>query len=357
MPIAADSGGTPASAARSPRVTVFIPTYNRAEWLGESITSALAQTYEDFVLVVSDNGSTDETPDVVAAFDDPRLRYVRLERNIGLNSHFNRCYDTAATEYMFLIPDDDRMRPDALERTIPVLDENPTVGLVHGCADLVDGDGEIIAAGHHMSGLEGSAIQTAESFVRSAIDRGYTVHASTALIRTKALERTRLRHEDFPVTDVGLWMRVALSWDIAFLARTLAVVSIHSSAYTADGRGVTHDGYVQHVDVIEKLHEVKLRFLDREDHRFEDEDELRRLAHRARRRDLLDLAGHMTIPERRLLPTARALAGVTRHDPAVALEWRTWRLLGASVLGRRTVERLKHRGIETDRAAAVGGRT
>jgi glycosyltransferase involved in cell wall biosynthesis len=333
-------------------VTIFVPTYNRAHWLGESIASALAQTYEDFVLVVSDNASTDETPDVVAAFDDPRLRYVRLDRHLGLNQHFNRCYGLAETEYMYLIPDDDLMLPDALERTIPVLEANPHVGLVHGCADLVDGDGAVVAGAHHMTGLDGSTVEPGESFIRTAIDRGYTVHASTALIRSSAFARVRLRDEDFPVTDVGLWMRVALSWDIAFLARTVAVVRIHTESYTADGRGVTDGGYVQQAEVIEKLREVKLRFLDEEADRFADVDELRRLARRATRRDLLDLAGHMTIPERRLLPTARALASVAKHDPAILRELRTWRLLGASVLGRRTVERLKQRTMGGTAAAA-----
>ena len=203
-----------------------------------------------------------------------------------------------------------------------------------------------------MTELAGSAVQPGETFVRSAIDRGYTVHASTALIRSSALAQVRLRDEDFPVTDVGLWMRVALSWDIAFLARTLAVVHIHSDAYTAGGRGVTEGGYVQQVEVIEKLREVKLRFLDEEGARFPDVDELRRSAHRAMRRDLLDLAGHMTIPERRLLPTARALAAAARRDPAIAREWRTWRLLGASMLGRRAVERLRERTPNASRVAA-----
>jgi hypothetical protein len=342
----------PSRGERRPRVTIFIPTYNRAHWLGRSIESALAQTYGDFELVVSDNASTDETPEVVAAFDDPRLTYVRLEQHIGLNDHFNRCYGLATSEYMFLIPDDDVMLPDALERTIPVLDANPRAGLVHGCARLVGEDGATIVEAHHMSGLEGTTVESGEGFIRNAIDRGYTVHASTALIRSRALSEVRLRDEDFPVTDVGLWMRVARSWEIAFLAETLAVVTIHPGAYTADGRGVTSGGHVQRVGVIEKLREVKLRFLDEDGGRFPDAAELGAAARRAMRRDLLDLAGHTTIPERRLIPTARTLLALSRHDRAILRDVRAWRLLGASVLGRRAVERIKRRTMETSGAAA-----
>lgn len=325
---------------RPERVTIFVPTYNRAQWLPHAIESALAQTYADFVLLVSDNGSTDGTREVVESFDDPRLVYLRQDEHLGLNEHFNRCYGLAETEYMFLIPDDDMMAPDALEQTITVLDANPRVGLVHGCAKLVDETDTTIAGAHHMTQLSADEIEAGGLFIRRAVDQGYRVHASTALIRTSALADVRLRDDEFPVTDVGLWLRLALSWDVAFLARTLAVVRIHSGAYTADGRGVTTGGYVQQLDVIEKLVEVKLRFVDEYEDRLSDAEELRRIARRARRRDLLDLAGHRTIPERRLLDTARTLGELGRRDPSIFGDARAWRLLGASLLGRRTVERI-----------------
>ena len=336
-----------------PRVTIFVPTYNRARWLPEAIESALAQTYEDFVLVVSDNGSTDETPEVVGRFDDPRLVYVRQERHLGLNEHFNHCYGAAETDYMFLIPDDDVMQPDVLAQTIAVLDENPRVGLVHGCARLVDERGTTIAAGHHMTGLERDEIERGQTFIRRAIEQGYRVHASTALIRTAALADVRLRDDEFPVTDVGLWLRLALKWDLAFLKRTLALVRVHSGAYTADGRDVTNGGYVQELDVIEKLVEVKLRFVDEYADRLREPDRLRTIARRARRRDLLDLAGHMTIPERKLIPTTRTLAGLARRDPTILVDARSWRLLGAAVLGRRTVERIKRQQANATRRVAA----
>jgi len=264
--------------------------------------------------------------------------YVRQEEHLGLNEHFNRCYELAETEYMFLIPDDDLMK-STLEQTIAVLDANPRVGVVHGCARLVDGSGTMIVAPHHMTQLEHDEIETAGG-LHSPRGRSGLSHPT---LRPRASGRARsptfrLRDDDFPVTDVGLWLQLALSWDIAFLARTLAVVCIHPGAYTADGRGVTTGGYVQQVEGIEKLVEVKLRFVDEYEDRLQDADALRRIARRARRRDLLDFAGHKTIPERWLFTTARTLGELGRRDPSIFGEARAWRLLGASLLGHRTVE-------------------
>ena len=95
------------------RVTVLVPTYNRAHWVGGAIESILAQTYADFHLVVSDNASTDATREVVARFGDPRLTYVRRDVNCGLNEHYNSWFERVETEYLFIVPDDDRLAPDA----------------------------------------------------------------------------------------------------------------------------------------------------------------------------------------------------------------------------------------------------
>ena len=83
-------------------------------------------------MLVSDNASTDETPAVVAGFEDPRLSYVRLDRNVELNEHFNRCIDRVESEYLFLLPDDDRMLPELLEVAVPLLDAHRALG---SCTD------------------------------------------------------------------------------------------------------------------------------------------------------------------------------------------------------------------------------
>ena len=99
------------------KVTVGIPTFNRAGWLRESIESVLAQTFTDFRLVVSDNASDDDTPEVVRSFDDDRIHYVRSQRNVGPVGNSRRLIALAeTTEFLVLLPDDDVLYPGHLQR-------------------------------------------------------------------------------------------------------------------------------------------------------------------------------------------------------------------------------------------------
>jgi len=96
-----------------PLVTVAIPTYNSGErFLSDAIDSVLAQSFTNFELLISDNCSPDNTSDVVAEYQDPRIRYVRHETNIGANANFNYCLDDARGDYLLLLSDDDLIDPD-----------------------------------------------------------------------------------------------------------------------------------------------------------------------------------------------------------------------------------------------------
>ena len=96
-----------------PLVTVGIPTYNRADaMLGAALERALAQTHERLEIIVADNCSEDHTTELVAGFDDPRIRYVRHATNIGANANFNFCASEARGAYFLLFHDDDLIDAD-----------------------------------------------------------------------------------------------------------------------------------------------------------------------------------------------------------------------------------------------------
>lgn len=119
-----------------PRITIAIPTYNRAAWLHGCVASALAQTYPDFEVLVSDNASADETPEVLKSFDDPRLRVVRQASNIGLMPNWNACIAEARGDYIVFVPDDDRIAPWMLARCAALLTKDPALVMVVALNDL-----------------------------------------------------------------------------------------------------------------------------------------------------------------------------------------------------------------------------
>jgi glycosyltransferase involved in cell wall biosynthesis len=327
--------------AAAVRVTIVIPTYNRASLLGGAIESVLAQTREDFELIVSDNASTDGTRETVRRFDDPRLTYVLQESNLDLNAHFNLWIERATSEYLLLLPDDDRLAPGALEATVAALDASPEAALAHGAVDIVDAEGNVIAAHHCMTGLREDTVEPGARFIRESMSAGYRVHASTALIRTAALAHHRLEQTDFPLTDFGLWLRMAADWDIAYVDRTLARYMVHGDSYSSGAAALTDGGYIQTSDRVVRAYEVKVRFVRDHAASLSDPDELLARARRALRRELVEQAAHATLPERRVVPTARALSACTRITPSVLLEPAAYKLAIGSLLGPRVVSALK----------------
>jgi hypothetical protein len=128
-----------------PRVSVVVPAYNLARFLGRAIDSALAQDWpaDALEIIVVDDGSTDETPQVLAAYGD-RIRAVR-QPNGGLVRAVDRGLAEVTGDYVALLDADDEWPVDRLSRHVAFLEAHPEVGLVHGDMAIVDADGAVIA--------------------------------------------------------------------------------------------------------------------------------------------------------------------------------------------------------------------
>lgn len=330
------------TAAAGARVTVFIPTYNRAHWLRQSIGSVLAQTYADLLLVVADNASSDQTGEVVASFSDPRVRYVRRLENIGLFNNHDGCLRTVATEYALILPDDDLLAPEHLERTVAVLDANPGAGIVHTAFDVIGPAGELVSeAANWTFGLTTDRVETGVQFIRESMIWSCRVCPSTTLIRRAAIPPEPFNEADLPGIDFGLWLRIALDWDVAFVSRSLARFRVHPSSHSASFGPSLNYGYVQRPEAVVIVRELKRRFLDDHAERIGEGPHLHQLAERAMRRELVQLMRNTTLPERRFGATMRAFSSLARVDRRMLRDLRAWRLVAASLVGRRTAERLK----------------
>lgn len=127
-------------------VSVAMATYNGGRFVAEQLQSILDQTLPPLEVVVSDDGSTDDTLDVIrrvaAAHPGPTVvRILDDAGHLGVSGNFARAVEATTGEYIALSDQDDRWHPDRLSRTVELLDANPDVLLLHGDADLVDADG------------------------------------------------------------------------------------------------------------------------------------------------------------------------------------------------------------------------
>lgn len=123
-----------ASSTQAPRISVVLPTFNRARTLPRAIRSVLAQTLTDLELIVIDDGSSDDTAAVVAAIDDPRLRYLPLPRNGGVSAARNAGVEAARASWVAFQDSDDEWPAQRLQRQWQALEQlGPDYGVVMCC--------------------------------------------------------------------------------------------------------------------------------------------------------------------------------------------------------------------------------
>jgi len=127
----------------APLVSIIIPTYNRADFIEETVASVLCQTLPDFEIIVVDDGSIDDTADRVAAIGDKRIHYLS-HANIGRARSVNRGAAFAHGAYMALLDSDDLYLPDKLAVQVQYLETHRDIGLVAGGFQYIDRNGQVI---------------------------------------------------------------------------------------------------------------------------------------------------------------------------------------------------------------------
>jgi glycosyltransferase involved in cell wall biosynthesis len=238
----------------APKISVCLPTYNRAHYLRETIASMLAQTATDFELIVADNCSTDSTPQVVAAFQDPRIRYVRNDENIGHYRNMDRALALARGAYVCIIHDDDVYAPEFLVRESEMLDRHQNVGMVHCAVYVVNPDRRRLRL-HRVSRRTRVAHGVSE-FVRYL--GGHDVCCSTVMCRREVWMRAGTFEHRLMCADWLMWLNIALFTDIAYLATPLVDMRVHGSSMTSAMDPMRwYDEYVELTDkAIDRMREL-----------------------------------------------------------------------------------------------------
>jgi glycosyltransferase involved in cell wall biosynthesis len=219
----------------NPVVTVLIPTFNYAHYVRHSVESVARQSFGGFEIIVIDDGSSDQTQDVIASIECANLRYVRHEANRGLAAARNTGLALARGRYVALLDADDEMKRDNLARKVQVLEELGDVALVHGAVEPMDGAGRPLAYTKRKNNGE---IRVQKLFPE--VLHGDPINGSSVIAKKEAIE------------DVGgfdasleygenwdLWIRLSRRFRFAYLPEPLVRYRIHptSMQWRAWGEG------------------------------------------------------------------------------------------------------------------------
>jgi glycosyltransferase involved in cell wall biosynthesis len=206
---------------KMPKVSVIIPTCDRAEYLGVAITSVLNQTFQDFELIVVDDASIDSASDVVRSFHDDRVKFIRHETRKGGSAARNTGIVNSKCDYLAFLDDDDEWYPEKLARQMAVmLKSQPQVAVVYTGYVLV----------HRSSGNIVSRMVPTQrgDLYHKLLESNPIGGTSSVMLKRTCLEKVGLFDESLPsFQDRDLWIRISREFQFDYVQEPLLNYFVH----------------------------------------------------------------------------------------------------------------------------------
>lgn len=203
----------------TPLVTVLIPAFNAATTIGRAIESALAQTYPNIEILVVDDGSRDITSEIVASYNYPNIRLLRLASNQGASSAVNEGLAAARAELVAFLDADDEWLPTKLAKQVEALSRNPAAVMATCGCRFVDTDGVVFRE----FGMPPRDTNKAEVW-RSLLAATF-IAKPCVVARMDALRKVGLFDVSLPVAeDQNMWIRLSMLGEVEFVPEYLTVV-------------------------------------------------------------------------------------------------------------------------------------
>ncbi len=209
---------------QNPTVSFILTTYNFAPYIKGAITSLLSQNGNyDFEIIVVDDCSTDNTEDVVKNINDERLTYVRHEENKGVAQTINEAFQLTKGEFICRFDGDDEWYPGLLEKTIPYLKNNPSVGFVYGDISMIDSEGKITVEKNNTKDVSGFG---QKKLLRAMLD-DYFIPAPSIVGRRAAWEDAFPLESDLIFCDFELSLKIIKKWKVGYVPHLLSKYRVH----------------------------------------------------------------------------------------------------------------------------------
>jgi glycosyltransferase involved in cell wall biosynthesis len=229
-----------------PRLSVVIPTYNRADLIYETIDSILAQTYRDYEVIVVDDGSTDLTPEVVDRYRDKGVRLIR-QQNSGPGAARNNGIQSAGGELVAFVDDDDLWAPNKLERQVALFDQDP--GLTWAYSDAYAFDSDTRREMYTWS----QQVQLYEGWIATQLILQDFIPSPTPVVRRNVFDVVGYFSEKKKpeAEDWEMWLRIASRYPVGLVRETLAGYRQHARRLT-----IHRDPLFNHAYKLEAIEQV-----------------------------------------------------------------------------------------------------
>jgi glycosyltransferase involved in cell wall biosynthesis len=228
---------------QSPFFSVILPTYNRANMIGRAIESVIAQTYTNWELLVVDDGSTDNTKQVVEAYNDSRIRYI-YQQNAERSAARNNGIDNAKGEYVCFIDSDDYFLLNHLQEFINNLGDNPGVDMLFGL-NVIDRNGVLTNEDDRKAVADYNSIE--EYFVMNPVRVAAVCVKRQVLLKNKFDLKIRIGE------DTELWVRIAAKHKIIPIRAFTQVYLMHDDQTVSNANYKSVFQHNECLDVIFKF--------------------------------------------------------------------------------------------------------
>lgn len=204
-------------------ITIIMPTYNRAKFIAESIASVQAQTYTYWELLIEDDGSDDNTAEIVNTFTDTRIHYTQHARTAITGTLRNRAIQRAKGEYIAFMDSDDLWVPNKLEQQVSLLEQNPNAGfsVTNWCDFKVPGQ---LEPPYHKPV---SSVSISNIF-REHCTAELLFHITTLMFRKSCLEKTGMFNENRLFTDYSFMGLLAYYYDAVVIYDPMLHRRVHA---------------------------------------------------------------------------------------------------------------------------------
>ena len=217
-------------------VSVVIPTHNRGDLITETIESVLAQSYGNIEIIVVDNGSTDDTEEVIKKINAPNLQYIKQENSGGPAGPRNHGVRRSSGEYIAFLDSDDIWLGDKIKRQVEIFEKMPEVGLVFCQCRFF---------GKEYHGKTIYPVKASSGNVFDDIINGNFVPTVSVVCRRAALTETGAFDESIKLRafeDYELWMRIAYKHRFYFINEPLCLLRMHSQSMLGSDNLKSHLG-------------------------------------------------------------------------------------------------------------------